>query len=176
MNETLIRSLVDDLVKAWNNRDLDRFIGQLDEAVVWNDPAMLYGPIVGRVAVRKFSESILKAFPDFSYRIREPICVAPSGERVAIPWQIVATHTGRFDPLGFAPTGQTITMRGVDVLDLTDMKVTRIDTFFDPLGATEQALRLKRFPGGRISKVLVIWLQRCRAYWLRRQQGDRPTQ
>jgi predicted ester cyclase len=145
MNKTAIRSLVDDLVSAWNNRDIDRFIAHLDESVVWDDPAMLNGPTIGRGAVRKFSESILKAFPDFTYRIREPICVAESGERVVIPWEITATHAGRFDPPGFAPTGQPITMQGVDILKLTDMKVSRIDTFFSVMAAAEQALRLKPF-------------------------------
>ena len=172
-NETAIRSLVDDIVSAWNDRDLDRFIGLLDESVVWDDPAMLYGPTTGRVAVRKFSESILKAFPDFSYRIREPICVAESGDRVVIPWEITATHTGLFDPPGFAPTEQPLTMQGVDVLELTDMKITRIDTFFNVLAATEQVLRLKPFLSGGISKVFVLWLQKCRAYWLRRSRRVR---
>lgn len=169
MDETAIRSLVDDLVDAWNDRDLDRFIGHMHESVVWDNPAMLYGPAVGRSAVRKFSESILKAFPDFSYHVREPICVASSGDRVVVPWEITATHTGRFDPPGFAPTGQVITMRGVDVLDLRDMKITRIDTFFNVLAATEQALRLKPFSRKGISRTLLLWLQRCRAYWLRRR-------
>ncbi|MFH1220869.1 MAG: nuclear transport factor 2 family protein, partial [Candidatus Eisenbacteria bacterium] len=61
MNETAIRSLVDDLVGAWNDRDIDRFISHLDESVIWDDPAMLLGPAIGRSAVRKFSESILRA-------------------------------------------------------------------------------------------------------------------
>jgi len=108
MNETLIRSLIDDLVGSCNDRNLDRFIEHLDEAVVWDDPAMLCGSAVGRSAVREFSESILRAFPDFSYRIREPICIAQSGERVAIPWEITATHTGRFDPPGLGPGGSGV--------------------------------------------------------------------
>jgi len=167
MNETAIRSLVDDLVSAWNDRDIDRFISHLDEGVIWDDPAMLYGPAIGRTAVRKFSESILKAFPDFSYSIREPICIAASGERCVILWEITATHTGYFDPLGFAPTQQVITMRGVDVLEMTGMKVTRIETLFNVVPAVEQVLRLKPFAERGISKMLLLWLQRCRASWLR---------
>jgi len=168
MNETAIRSLVDDLVSAWNDRDIDRFISHLDESVIWEDPAMLLGPVIGRSAVREFSESILRAFPDFSYRIREPICVAQSGSRCVVPWEITATHTGYFDVLGFAPTQQVVTMRGVDVLELTDIKVTKIETLFNVLPAVEQALRLKPFAESGVSRVAILWLQRCRAYWLRR--------
>ncbi|HUU41158.1 MAG TPA: ester cyclase [Desulfatiglandales bacterium] len=148
MNETAIRLLVDDLVSAWNDRDIDRFISHLDESVIWDDPAMLCGPAIGWSAVREFSESILRAFPDFSYRIRDPICVAQSGSRCVVPWEITATHTGYFDPLGFAPTQQVVTMQGVDVLEMTDMKVTRIETFFNILPAVEQALRLKPLAEG----------------------------
>jgi hypothetical protein len=168
MDESAIRSLVEALVRAWNVRDLDLFLSFLDESVVWSDPAMLYGPASGKKAVREFSESILRAFPDFSYRIREPICVATSGERCIVPWEISATHTGYLDPPGLAPTHQVITMQGVDVLELANSKITRIDTLFNVLPAAEQALRLKPFPKRGVTRNVLISLQRCRAYWLRR--------
>jgi len=167
MNDTEVRSLVNDLVNAWNDRDMDRFASHLDEDVVWNDPAMLYGPAEGRAAVRKFSESVLRAFPDFSYRVREPICIAQSGSRCVVPWEIRATHTGRLDHLGFAPTNQVITMCGVDVLEMTDAKVARIETYFDVVPAAAQALRLKPFAECGAARTIVMWLQRSRACWLR---------
>lgn len=167
MREPQIQSIVDSLVGAWNDRDLDRFMGHLDEAVVWDDPAMLSGPAEGRSAVRAFSESVLRAFPDFTYRIRGPICVAQSGTRCAIPWEIRATHTGRFDPFGFAPTGQAITLHGVDLIEIEGMKVTRMETTFSLLPALEQALRLRPLSKSYLTMRLVVWLQRLRAYWLR---------
>lgn len=167
MNETEIRLLVDDLVGAWNSRDLGPLLGLLDEDVVWSDPAMLFGPAKGRAAVRKFSESVFKAFPDFSYRVREPICVAQSGNRCAVPWEVTATHTGYFDHLGFAPTNQTITMRGVDILDFSGAKVTRIETYFDVVPAAAQALRLKPLAECGVARTTIVWLQRSRAFWLR---------
>ncbi len=167
MNETDIRLLVNDLVRAWNDRDLERLLGLLDENVIWGDPAMLYGPARGRAAVRKFSESVLKAFPDFSYRVREPICVAQSGTRCAVPWEIKATHTGRFDHLGFAPTNQAVTMRGVDVLEFVGTKVTRIETYFDVVPAAAQVLRLKPLAECGVARTTIVWMQRSRAFWLR---------
>jgi hypothetical protein len=167
MNESSVRLLVDELVRAWNERDLDRFIGFLDESVVWSDPAMLYGPVTGHRGVREFCEALLKAFPDFTYRIREPICVSPLGERCVIPWEITATHSGYFDPPGFAPTNQTVTMQGVDVLELANSKVIRIDTLFNLLPALEQVIALKPFPKRGLKKKVIVYLQRCRACWLR---------
>ena len=168
MDESAVRSLVDTLIRAWNARDLELFLSFLDESVVWSDPAMFCGPATGKKAVREFSDSLLKAFPDFDYRIREPICIAASGERCIIPWEISATHTGYLDPPGLAPTNQVITMQGVDVLELANSKITRIDTLFSVLPAAEQALRLKPFPKRGVTKNVLISLQRCRAYWLRR--------
>ena len=167
MTEVEIRTLIDQFMGAWNRRDLDTLMNYLDDSVIWNDPAMLYGPAVGKEAVREFCENILKAFPDFSYRIREPICVSHSGERCAIPWEITATHLGRFDPLGFAPTNQRITMQGVDPIELAGNKLTRIDTLFNVVPAGEQALRLRPFPRKGIKKVIIVKLQSARAWWLR---------
>ncbi len=81
-----IRSVVGGMVEAWNDRDLDGYVSQLTEDVVWNDPAMVE-PAEGREAVRAFSETVLRAFPDFRYTIRPPICVADDGSRCAVPWK-----------------------------------------------------------------------------------------
>ena len=168
MSEVEIRTLVDGILAAWNARDLDRFLGYLAEEVVWDDPAMLDGPAVGHAGVRAFSENVLRAFPDFSYRVREPICISQSGSRCVIPWEIRATHTGYFEPVGLAPTRQVIRIQGVDVLELDGGKVRRIDTLFNVVPAVEQALRLKPVSKSTWARNVGVWLQRCRAYWLRR--------
>lgn len=169
MTETEVRLLVEQFVGAWNRRDLDTFMTFLDEAVVWSDPAMLYGPAVGKGAVREFCEQVLKAFPDFSFRIREPICFSGSCERCAVPWEINATHSGPFDPVGFAPTNRTIVMQGVDLIEFSAGKVLRIETLFDVLPAAEQALGLSPFPKQGIRLAAIVGLQRARAWWLRRR-------
>jgi steroid delta-isomerase-like uncharacterized protein len=167
MSEPEIRALVDGILEAWNRRDVDRFLSYLTEGVVWDDPAMLDGPAVGQAAVRAFSENVLRAFPDFSYRVREPICVAQCGRRCVVPWEIRATHTGRFEPYGLAPTGQVMRIQGVDVLELDSGKVTRIDTLFSLVPALEQVLRLKPLSKSRMVRIVAVWLQRWRASWLR---------
>lgn len=167
MSETDMRDLVDGIVEAWDARDLDRLLSYLTPGVIWDDPAMLDEPVVGHDAVRAFCERVLKAFPDFSYRIREPICVADSGRRCVVPWEIRATHTGRFEPYGFAPTGQAIRIQGVDILELDSGKVTRIETVFNAVSALEQALRLKPLSKSRLARIVAVGMQRWRAFWLR---------
>jgi hypothetical protein len=167
MDEREIRLLVESLLQAWNERDIGLFVSLLDEEVVWNDPAMLYGPVKGRSAVREFSNSVLVAFPDFTYRIREPICFSPSGDLCVVPWEIIATHTGRLDPPGFSPTNQTIRAQGVDVIEIRESKITRIDTLFNVLPAIEQVLRLKPIPQRGFKKSSIVMLQRLWASWLR---------
>ena len=169
MNEEEIRALIDQFISAWNERDLDAFMSLLDESISWSDPAMLYGPTSGKDAVRGFCENLLKAFPDFAYRIREPVCISKSGERCAIPWEISATHLGRFEPMGFTPTNQKIRMSGVDLIDFSQNKITKIETLFNVLPAAEQVLRLKPFPKRGFRKTVIVGLQRVRAWWLRRQ-------
>ncbi|MCJ7586715.1 MAG: ester cyclase [Candidatus Aminicenantes bacterium] len=136
--------------------------------VSWSDPAMPYGPIAGKASVREFCENILKAFPDFAYQLRESVCISPSGERCAIPWEISATHLGRFDPMEFAPTNQTITMQGVDLVEFRGNRITRTETLFNIMSAAEQALRLDPFPKRGIKRFIIVILQRILAWWLRR--------
>ena len=170
MDRAGVHSLVDEFIGAWNQRNLERFVGLLTEDVVWDDPAMLYGPAVGHEAVRSFCDMVLRAFPDFSYRIRAPICISESCDRCVVPWEITATHLGYFYPPGFAPTYQEITMQGVDVLELKNAKVCRIDSLFNIIPAIEQALCVKLTPKRRSFKeYTVTLLQRVRANWLKRR-------
>lgn len=143
----LVRRLAD----AWNARNLDDFLGLLAPDVEWYDPAMPEPPVRGRAAVRAFAESVLRAFPDFTYEIQSPICSSLDGTRCAVLWRISATHLHAFQPPGYAPTGRRADIEGVDVLDIRDGQVARILTAFDVLSAAEQLLgmKLRPVPGTR---------------------------
>jgi steroid delta-isomerase-like uncharacterized protein len=137
---------VHELADAWNARRLDDFMQLLTEDVEWYDPAMPEPPVRGRAAVREFAEAILEAFPDFRYEVQPPICYASDGSRCAVVWRISASHTARFRPLGYAPTGRVANIEGVDVLDIRNGRVVRITTAFDLLHAMEQLLGMKLRP------------------------------
>jgi steroid delta-isomerase-like uncharacterized protein len=141
--------IANQLLGAWNARDIDRFVEMLSEDIEWYDPSMAQPPVRGRAAVREFVEGVLEAFPDFHYEVDAPICTAADGSRCAIVWRISATHRNPLPPLGYAPTGHRASFEGVDVLDIRNGKITRIRTAFDLLYAAEQLLgmRLRPVPG-----------------------------
>jgi steroid delta-isomerase-like uncharacterized protein len=155
------------LVDAWNARNLDDFTGLLAHDVEWYDPAMPEPPARGREAVRTFAESVLRAFPDFTYEVQPPICSSLDGSRCAIVWRISASHVHALQPPGYAPTGRRANIEGVDVLDIRDGQVARILTAFDVLSAAEQLLgmKLRPVPGtwrGRFAVTIQRMLARMR--------------
>lgn len=121
--------------------------------------------------MRRFSESVLRAFPDFRYEIRHPICVAEDGSRCVVPWTITATNTGPLEPPGLAPTGRTVSFSGFDYMEFRGQLVARIETRFDPAEAVEQltGLCLRPRPGSWAERCVVL-AQRCLAAWVRRRQ------
>ena len=156
------------MAKAWNMRDLDGFLSFLTDDVEWDDPAMQAPPARGLAAVEGFAQSVLRAFPDFEYTIRHPVCVAADGNRCAVPWRISATHSNQLEPPGYAPTGRRAVFEGVDLLEFRGSRVCRIETLFDVIKPAEQllAMSLRPPPGGARERLAVL-AQRIRAFWLR---------
>ena len=163
--------IVNALLDAWNARDLDRFTAMLTEDVYWHDLGMLHPPALGRQQVRAFSESVLRAFPDFRYEIRHPLCVAEDGTCCVVPWTITATNTGQLDPPGLAPTGRPVRFSGFDYMQFRGDLVARIETRFDPAEAIEQltGVSLRPSAGSWMERCLVLG-QRCLAAWVRRRR------
>ena len=158
------------LLDAWNARDLDRYVAMLSEDVEWYDPAMPQPPARGRAAVQAFSESVLRAFPDFSYEVLGPICVSADGTHSAVHWRITATHTAPLSPPGYAPTGRTMRQEGIDLLEIRGGRVARILTCFDAIAAAEQVMGVTlRAAPGSLRERLIVFVQRLVATWARRQ-------
>lgn len=162
----LVRKLLD----AWNARDLDAFTALLTPDVYWHDLGMPHPPAVGHDAVRRFAHSVLRAFPDFRYEFRGPLCVAEDGSSCLLPWTITATHTGPFDPPGLAPTNRRVRFSGLDYFTFRDGLVSRLETRFDPAEPIEQLLGIQlRPPAGSLRERLLVRAQRARAAMLRRR-------
>ena len=159
------------LAALWRARDLDGLVRCLTEDVEWYDPAMPEPPARGRAAVRAFAESVLRAFPDFSYEVLPPICVAADGSRCAVKWRIGGSHLAALEPPGYAPTGRRAEFEGVDVLEFEGERVRRILTAFDPLPAAEQLLGLRLRPTpGTWRGFVAVRLQRAAAWLARRRR------
>jgi steroid delta-isomerase-like uncharacterized protein len=167
MNPDEVVAIIEELARTWNARELERFLDLLSDDVEWDDPAMS-APARGKAAVRSSSVALLKAFPDFHYKIRPPICVSSDGSRAAVTWHITGTHLHPLSPPGFGPTNRTVCIEGVDVFDFVGSKVSRIITLFDVRVAAGQLLGvlLRPQPGSARERVLVV-AQRVCAAWLR---------
>jgi ketosteroid isomerase-like protein len=168
------------LLDAWNARDLARYVAMLAEDVEWYDPAMPQPPARGRAAVQAFSESVLRAFPDFKYEVLGPMCVSADGARCAVHWRITATHTAPLTPPGYAPTGRTMRQEGIDLLEVHGAQVTRILTCFDVIAAAEQVTGVTlRATSGSVLERMMVFGQRLVAAWSRRRSAtsrkDRPA-
>lgn len=163
--ESVTRQLLD----AWNARDVPRYVGLMTEDVEWYDPAMPQPPARGRAAVQAFSESVLRAFPDFRYEVLGPLCVSADGTHCAVHWRITATHTAPLTPPGYAPTGRTMRQEGIDLLEFRGNQVARILTCFDVIAAAEQVtgMTLRAAPGSPRER-LMVFVQRLVAAWARR--------
>ena len=171
MTRSQIYGRVDGLLAAWNARDLDAFVAQLAPDVYWHDLGMPHPPAVGRLAVREFSESVLRAFPDFRYELRAPICIGEDGRSCVVPFVISATQSAPLTPPGFAPTHRPVRIEGLDYLQFDQSFVTRIETRFDILDALEQLLGLSlRPPAGSFREGITVRIQRAVA-WARRQRA-----
>lgn len=167
---------VEALLDAWNKHDLERVVGFFAEDGYWHDLGMPHPPAVGRDAVFAFSRSVLRAFPDFTYTIRAPICVAEDGGSCVIPFTVAATGTGYLDPPGFAPTGRRVQFDGLDYIQFRGDLIAHVETRFDPAQPIEQLLGIGlRPPAGSLRERIAVLAQRAVAWWIR-TFGVRPAQ
>jgi steroid delta-isomerase-like uncharacterized protein len=80
----------------------------------------------GHDEMRPLFESVFAAVPDMDMRIEE---VTADDRRVAIQWRSRGTHTGTF--MGIEPTGRTLELRGVDIMEVEDGLVVKNTVYYD---------------------------------------------
>ena len=168
MDRAAVESRVHALLDAWNARDLDAFVALMTDDVYWHDLGMPNPPALGRPAVRAFAESALRAFPDFQYVIRAPICVAADCGSCLVPFTLSATHTVALDPPGFAPVNRTVHFDGLDYITFRGDLIARIETRVDLAEPIEQLTGVVlRPPRGSWRERGLVTLQRVLAWWIR---------
>jgi steroid delta-isomerase-like uncharacterized protein len=115
---------------AWNSHDDARMVPLVTEDVVWADPA-LPEPARGVDAVRAFMRESWVAFPDLSFEEPDPPHLTVGGDQIAWAWRMRGTMRGRIDPPGFAPTGRSIVVDGVDLWRMRDGRIAVYRAFYD---------------------------------------------
>jgi ketosteroid isomerase-like protein len=133
--------------------------------IVWSDPA-LPAPILGIPAVQEFMRASFRTFSDLRFSEPDPPHFTINGDLVAWAWRMEGTMTGDADPPGFAATGRTMRVDGVDLWTMSDGRIARYHAFYDMADVARQ-LGIMPAPGSRAERATVA-LQRLQARFLRR--------
>ena len=144
---------------AWNAHDPDAVAACATEDIVWEDPA-LPEPARGRAEVADFVRATATGFPD--YRFTEPGAPAISDDGLVayVPWRMTGTNTGPIEPPGFAPTGRSFAIEGVDLWRFRGGMIWRYRGVYD---FAEIARQLGLLPGrGGLAERAVVGMQRLR--------------
>jgi steroid delta-isomerase-like uncharacterized protein len=145
---------------AWNGHDATAMGDLVTDDIVWEDPA-LPEPARGPAAVQQFMRDAWVAFPDLRFDESDDPHFSVAGDKVAWRWRMFGTNTGPIDPPGFAPTGKSIEIEGVDLWTMRDGRIARYRAFYD-FNALAVQLGLAPAPGSRMEKAAVT-LQRLGA-------------
>ena len=143
---------------AWNDHDPDAMAGLLTEDVLWEDPA-LPAPAHGIPAVQAFMREAWVGFPDLRFDESDAPHRTAGGDQVAWRWRMRGTNSGPLDPPGFAPTGRSIAIEGVDLWTMRDGRIAVYRAFYD-FNSLAVQLGLAPAPGSRAQKAAVA-LQRA---------------
>jgi steroid delta-isomerase-like uncharacterized protein len=151
---------------AWNGHDVAAIADLVTDDIVWQDPA-LPATARGVPAVQEFMRAAWVTFPDLRFdETDDPHCTF-DGERVAWRWRMRGTMTGPIEPPGFAPTGRTMEVEGVDVWRMRDGRIARYRAYYD---LDDLARQLGIAPArGSAGEKAVAALQRLQARIMRRR-------
>ena len=130
MSQTL-QAIVEGYSDAWNRHDLDAILAlHTDDAVFENHTSG--GLAVGKAEIRDLIAGVFATLPDLHFATRR----AYFREDVAVvEWTATATHTlpiRRGEQI-YAPSGKTLSWKGMDVLPMRDGLVARKDVYADSL-------------------------------------------
>ena len=164
----LTRGFADDFahrwLDAWNRRDAEGLAQLCTEDIEFYDPAI--GTVHGRAAVAEWLRQCARTFPDFRFEEPEPVYVASDRAKIIAPWRLHATFRGEMPP-GFAATGRTLTLDGVDHWWFRDGLVARYRADYDSMGVARD-LGLLPERGSRQERAMVR-VQRLQARLTKRR-------
>jgi len=110
---------------AFDAHDVDAMMAEFADGGTFTDP-LVDGELSGD-ALRDYTLEVFEAFPDLRIDVRR--VVSTGGEVVAIETTYVGTHEGPME--GLPPTGETIEIPGVTIIDVSDAGITAWRDYFD---------------------------------------------
>ena len=126
--ETVVRRLYDDL---WNKGNFAAVDELLADNMIDHTPLPTQG--AGIEGFKQLVAIVCSAFPDLHITIEDMIS---NGDKVVCRWTASGTNTGPL--LGLAPSGEHITLEGIDILRVERGKVVEHWGKFDAIGLMQQ--------------------------------------
>jgi len=155
-----LREFGERYLEAWNSHDPGAVAACVAEDVIWEDPA-LPAAARGRPEVAEFVRASAVAFPDYRFGESGAPAISDDGLVAYVPWRMTGTNTGPIDPPGFAPTGRSFQVEGIDLWQFRDGLIWRYRAAYDFAGMARQ---LGLLPGrGGFAEKGIVGLQRLRA-------------
>jgi steroid delta-isomerase-like uncharacterized protein len=110
---------------AWNSHRGKSVLDMFARRGIYRDPLVPEG--VTGTGISEYAEGLWSAFPDFFLQISEPL-MSESG-RMAVEWVLRGTNSGPL--LGRGPTGRSISLRGVSVIDFDGERIIAVQGYYD---------------------------------------------
>jgi steroid delta-isomerase-like uncharacterized protein len=152
---------------AWNAGDAQAIADMCADDVTWYDPA-LPETAHGRDAVRTFVEQTFRAFPDFHVDEAAAPLLSETEPLALAPYRFTGTMKGPWEPLGMAPTGARVDVRGIDEYRFRDGLLSGYVTYYDSLDMAQQLGVLPAFGSG--AERVLARLQPLQARFQRRRR------
>ena len=133
-NETIARRF-EEAANTGNTADAAEFIAPGFTQYGPGTPPLPSGP-EGFQELIRFYRAV---FPDLHLTIEDMLVTE---DKAAIRYRVRGTHRGEFE--GIPPTGKQVETMGIDIVHITDGKITKAWTLYDTLGFLQQigAVRL----------------------------------
>ena len=128
-NTTVAKQYMEEICSRGNFAMLDELVAK---DVILRDSVFPEGR--GHEQVKATINEFRTAFPDLVFKIDDVL--STTSDRVVVRWTVRGTHKGSL--MGLAATGRTATLKGIDILKITDGLVREDDAYWDAYGLFQQ--------------------------------------
>jgi hypothetical protein len=125
------KALAHRLYDAINQIALDALDEMVASDITEHNPAPGYD--LGLEGLKQYFSSLHTAFPDYQINVEDMIA---EGDKVVARVSVSGTHQGEFR--GIDPTGNRVTIKGIDILRIAEGKVVEHWGNFDTLDMLQQ--------------------------------------
>ncbi|WP_265111055.1 ester cyclase [Halosolutus halophilus] len=128
-NKEIVRR---DPEEIWTEGNLDAIDEIFATDFVLHDPSSADEP-QDRDDYREYVETYREAFPDVEYEVETAVA---EGATVVVRYTARGTHEGEF--MGLDPTGEHVSVSGMEMYRVDDGKITEMWTSYDALGLFQE--------------------------------------